>query len=106
MTADEWWSGKNSGPKLINLEKGFVPCLRAREFSASTSLRQSATSLAHGRNSSNSLSIGGAGAPTHGSALGMTIDVLQRENTQLKSEIAAKDARIRELEAKLGGMKA
>lgn len=101
LSASEWWSGKNGVPKTISLEKGFVaPPTREFSTSASTSVVNHARA---GSTASSTRGSGGSGAAA-GGAMGFTIDVLQRENAQLKLDLAAKEARIRELEAKVAGL--
>ena len=85
LTAEEWLSGKTSGPKLINLEKGFVP-LPPKEFvtsapSSNVASRQASVKMPSGP------------APT--------LEGVIKENQELKLTLLQRDARIRQLEAQL-----
>ncbi|KAI8903340.1 hypothetical protein EDD86DRAFT_195861 [Gorgonomyces haynaldii] len=85
LTAEEWLSGKTSGPKLINLEDGFTP-LPVREFT-------------HSAQSSFAVSREASTART--STVPVSLVDLQKENQELKLQLAQKDARIRQLEAQM-----
>ncbi|KAL7748017.1 Coronin-like protein crn1 [Sorochytrium milnesiophthora] len=89
LTADEFFvDGKTEPPKLINLEKGFKPTAK-KEFVSSAPADQGSAG-------------GGAGKePSTEKELQEAYKTLRAENETLKSELAQKDIRIRQLEAQL-----
>lgn len=79
MSATEWFDGKTLPPLLINLENGFSPA-PFKEFTISRAA-----------------SIAGAALPRNSSSA-PTIESLSKEVEILKIQLAAKDARIKQLE--------
>ncbi|KAJ3384770.1 Coronin-2B [Entophlyctis sp. JEL0112] len=94
LTADEFFSGKDANPKLISLEKGFVPSVSATAFVTTGTVEIASP----GRTSS---------APTALSEkeLQDVVSQLRKENEELKTQVNSKDARIRQLEAQLEQLK-
>jgi hypothetical protein len=93
MSAQEWIGGKTCGPNMINLENGFVPSTTPREFtSAPSSVAPSRQTTQVQRQPSQMKT-------------GLNMDQLVKENTDLKAQLASKDARIRQLEAQMETLK-
>lgn len=86
MTSAEWFGGKTASPKLISLEDGFVPSA-PKEFTTTAPAIVTRAATFNGS---------GHSPVTAESAAG-----LQRENEELKLAILTKDAKIRQLEARL-----
>ncbi|KAL2912462.1 Coronin-like protein crn1 [Polyrhizophydium stewartii] len=90
MSAADWLAGKTQAPKLINLEKGFVPAA-PKEFvtSAPASVDPTPTTGA---------------PPMTEKEYQDAYHSLRKENDELKSVLAQRDARVRQLEAQLEGL--
>jgi hypothetical protein len=104
MTADEWLGGKTAGPKLINLETGFVPA-PVREFSHSATPSEAVSG--HGRTASNvhGRAPSSVAAPMTEKELNEAYKVLKKENEELKNSLAHREAKIRALESEINSLK-
>ncbi|KAJ3031684.1 UNVERIFIED_CONTAM: Coronin-2B [Siphonaria sp. JEL0065] len=100
LTADEFFSGKNANPKLISLEKGFVPSIAATTFVTTGTVDMSGGgAISPGR-------VSGTRTPVATEKeLAEQVTVLRKENEDLKSQVNNKDIRIRQLEAQLEQLK-
>lgn len=93
LTADEWFEGKNSDPKLIDLESGFTAKAK-KEFTPSAPVEEVKPDAA-------SASSGSAGASTSDKNTEDQLKDVNKENEELKSLVAQKDTKIRVLEIEL-----
>ncbi|KAI9203530.1 uncharacterized protein BJ171DRAFT_509889 [Polychytrium aggregatum] len=89
LTADEFFAGKTAPPKLISLEHGFQP-IAIKEFVTSAPAPAPEQ---------------GIRTPQNEREYHEAYNHLRRENEELKNSLASKEARIRQLEAQLSGLK-
>ena len=82
LTAEEWFSGKNKNPILINLANGFVPAVR--EFVTEAVEEVNDEKL-----------------PSNEKEYQDAYHKLRKENEKLKNLVAQKDVKIRQLEVQL-----
>ncbi|KAF8983998.1 Coronin-like protein crn1 [Entomortierella lignicola] len=85
LTADAWFAGETSNPKLISLEKGFTATTK-KEFVASVAAQAAETIVT---------------APKSDKDYQEAYHKLRQENEDLKNQIAQKDVKIRLLEVQL-----
>jgi len=94
MSAEEWLGGKTSGPKMISLAKGFSPA-PARKF----------TTSAPSTGVSRATTVGsGKGGPSSEKEYQDAYHSVRKENDELKNVLAARDAKIRQLESQLASL--
>ncbi|KAF9175238.1 Coronin-like protein crn1 [Mortierella sp. AD011] len=85
LTADAWFGGETSNPKLISLEKGFTATTK-KEFVASVAAQAAETIVT---------------APKSDKDYQEAYHKLRQENEDLKNQLAQKDVKIRLLEVQL-----
>ncbi|KAI8816914.1 uncharacterized protein EV422DRAFT_543554 [Fimicolochytrium jonesii] len=85
LTADEFFSGKTSPPKLISLETGFAAATTAKEFVTTAKPVEAVNEK----------------VPTTEKEYQDAYHALRKENEDLKNQISNRDARIRQLEAQV-----
>ncbi|KAJ3305165.1 Coronin-2B [Kappamyces sp. JEL0829] len=90
MSSKEWLGGKTCGPKMINLEHGYTPAA-PKEFVTSAPTADTAATPT-------------ANAPMSEKEYQDAYHSLRKEAEELKNMVAARDTRIRQLEAQLASL--
>ncbi|ORY49053.1 DUF1900-domain-containing protein [Rhizoclosmatium globosum] len=95
LSAADFFAGKDANPKLISLEKGFVPSVSAAAFVTTGTVDLSSPGRASGTKS----------PAISEKELHEQVTALKKENDDLKAQVTNKDVRIRQLEAQLEQLK-
>ncbi|KAJ3103779.1 Coronin-2B [Phlyctochytrium planicorne] len=91
LSAEEFFSGKTAGPKLVSLENGFTASA-AKEFVTSAP-------------APTDVGLAAVKGPSTEKEYQDAYHSLRKENEDLKNQVAQRDAKIRQLEAQIEGLK-